>query len=1667
MELSLGEWLGEHKAAEYEATLRAEGCESVEVRVRDIISTAFERQAFACPSEIRRDAAAQQDLVDSELTEQHLGELGLKMFAKIRVWGAIQSLRRAKRPQLEQPPTPPDAASATLELTSRLHSKVPRFNRADPSARSLTWSQASQADSQLESDNAPAGWRQTRPRSPNVDEVETDADGRPAKVPRHDVDERPAQDACIPDEETPDSRDSDGAGAFPAVLDSVDQKLVRLKELYEKQLITREVYEAKQKELLNQLMPPPLSNAERSKRSRVEQVGAVSPHYDGDASSMETATSQDDGSRRSPQSVAPSASSVAPPAHANAAAAAAAVGSSAAVAFAPRRSGDRWGRSRRKVMGSQDSSSLPFASDRSPDEDQHTQTDRPPPRAASSYVPSSTQNSVSDSESSGNTPSAARRDRWSRSRRRAEASRTIMPANVADVFAESSESADEACAGPVLANRTQAVETTESESFKASASSVDTSASSAASLKSTADAQPQACDADDNWWESSSGSDTEDLRKDADDSSSLRALHASSVARSPNHQRHRGRSPSAATSAVRLGEGAHAPATTTSLQDALVTIKSEIAPTQPSASALKSSSFRTEAGDGINKGNVGRAVGAVASGGGRQENRSQNGTGVHVAAAFSRAPAAEESARIEVQAAAASAPGGRIFTGMSFAFLLDRDGLQLGKGRQLIFSNRVRELGGLVYDKLRPDSTTHIVTGKRHDHRKIMGFLSGMGVDTDQAKLVSVVCCDWITQCLKVKKLVDETDYLSDLSCRLRPYAWKVRQQQSDGPGALSVINTLTAGARGAAVLACAPAAVQRDPGSEEGLTDRVSVKLREDQLTSGDRQKLSDVRPSSRYSKVAFLDVHSSSTNREYDRGAGGIKNLSAPPAHMTDIDAMKFVRVPVTWEASYPEGAQASAAKHAELVGPIEKLQGLWQLAKRWQVLYWQQPLAGRKIETDFPYPLACFTRGRTDGHLNFEHDSMLGSDATYGQGTKPAVLIVIDPQEYEAYHGHWPHHLFFLLPESNRGVGYARHVFKEFALSGRAVQDQTKLAFPFYYEIDDLMYHFRELVRDDNGVKQFGTKSRPNLLRSMLSLQRLPDLQKYGLLGVGRDRGPIAGKANEFAVNTMSIYKFRLINVDLTRDVHYVPQLKKFEDIAFNYQLLKDGGGAGSYIPTFKSFKFVARASLRSGGGAAAGRQRLTRRCQPEDLLESGTQLDQLRVEHQQIVQELVQWVRDKQDEDVRRAKRRQDAILAAAANGGATPAAAVTSTADLSDDEDEEENDDRRLDFSRDGFASLTSKLFAHQKSAVRWLVKVEKTPGLHGGILADEMGLGKTITLLALIAGNTPANRDGSRLPTLVVLPLSLLNQWDREIRIHTHGLKTLVYYAEGRAASATQLAEHEIVLTTYDVLVNDDESSNVDDGSHSQASQDISRGALRGVKWHRLVCDEAAFIKNLDTQRARAVYRLKKSHVWLATGSPVQNNIKELQTLLRLCNFSGSFVDRDWRSLCRHVMLRRTMASVAGEVGSAGSGLKMPKLEETTVTLRWITDKEGDTYEKLASKAKAVKGAVHHELLSNVMRMRQACNHPSLATVVDREDTVEVDEHVGGGPAAGAAANSFALDAEGSLVESDDETIGTSDSKYECAKLTALMKVLDEAKVRVGPADIISTVAFLALFASF
>eukprot|EP01048_Picozoa_sp_COSAG05_P017756 COSAG05_NODE_2478_length_3011_cov_2.418613_3_plen_257_part_00 len=200
----------------------------------------------------------------------------------------------------------------------------------------------------------------------------------------------------------------------------------------------------------------------------------------------------------------------------------------------------------------------------------------------------------------------------------------------------------------------------------------------------------------------------------------------------------------------------------------------------------------------------------------------------------------------------------------------------------------------------------------------------------------------------------------------------------------------------------------------EDGVSDPVSLRLRRDHLTRGDKQPLAELRPSSRYSSVADLDTHDARSNATA-AGAGDSESrprgnlaelLKTPPA--VDTSELEFASVPVTWAGASGSGSLAAGGSagggagggvmKAELRGPLPKLRDFWWLARRYQESYWgAADEAARTLERDFPYPLACFTRGRVDGHLNFEHESMLGGAALYGHGVRPAVLIVIDPKEY----------------------------------------------------------------------------------------------------------------------------------------------------------------------------------------------------------------------------------------------------------------------------------------------------------------------------------------------------------------------------------------------------------------------------------------------------------------------------------------------------------------------------------------------------------------------------------------------------------------------------------------------------------------------------------------------
>jgi len=176
------------------------------------------------------------------------------------------------------------------------------------------------------------------------------------------------------------------------------------------------------------------------------------------------------------------------------------------------------------------------------------------------------------------------------------------------------------------------------------------------------------------------------------------------------------------------------------------------------------------------------------------------------------------------------------------------------------------------------------------------------------------------------------------------------------------------------------------------------------------------------------------------------------------------------------------------------------------------------------------------------------------------------------------------------------------------------------------------------------------------------------------------------------------------------------------------------------------------------------------------------------------------------------------------------------------------------------ASFSGQLRPYQERGLSWLSFLGEL-GL-GGILADDMGLGKTIQLLSLVAGQ-PEGR-----PTLLVCPMSLVGNWQREAARFTPDLRVHVHHGADRldGESLTEaLAGADLVITTYGVATRD-------------------QAALGQVNWARVVCDEAQNIKNHTTKQARAVRALPAAARIALTGTPVENRLSELWSIMEFTN---------------------------------------------------------------------------------------------------------------------------------------------------------------------------------------
>jgi hypothetical protein len=175
----------------------------------------------------------------------------------------------------------------------------------------------------------------------------------------------------------------------------------------------------------------------------------------------------------------------------------------------------------------------------------------------------------------------------------------------------------------------------------------------------------------------------------------------------------------------------------------------------------------------------------------------------------------------------------------------------------------------------------------------------------------------------------------------------------------------------------------------------------------------------------------------------------------------------------------------------------------------------------------------------------------------------------------------------------------------------------------------------------------------------------------------------------------------------------------------------------------------------------------------------------------------------------------------------------------------------------------AELRPYQRRGLAWLAFLDRL-GL-GGCLADDMGLGKTVQLLALEALR---RADGTRPPTLLVCPMSLVGNWQREAARFAPDLSVHVHHGPDRLSGdelIERAADHDLVLTTYAVLARD-------------------RADLGAITWDRVVLDEAQNVKNAASRQAKATRGLPARHRIALTGTPVENRLAELWSIMDFAN---------------------------------------------------------------------------------------------------------------------------------------------------------------------------------------
>jgi non-specific serine/threonine protein kinase len=287
------------------------------------------------------------------------------------------------------------------------------------------------------------------------------------------------------------------------------------------------------------------------------------------------------------------------------------------------------------------------------------------------------------------------------------------------------------------------------------------------------------------------------------------------------------------------------------------------------------------------------------------------------------------------------------------------------------------------------------------------------------------------------------------------------------------------------------------------------------------------------------------------------------------------------------------------------------------------------------------------------------------------------------------------------------------------------------------------------------------------------------------------------------------------------------------------------------------------------------------------------------------------------------------------------------------------------------AGFAGTLRPYQRRGLAWLAFLQSL-GL-GGVLADDMGLGKTVQLLALLAGDPPEAG-----PTLLVCPMSLVGNWQREAARFTPKLRVHVHHGAERARGDDFVAtvhDADLVLTTYSIAARDA----VD---------------LAGIDWHRVVLDEAQAIKNASTRQAEAVRALPARHRIAVTGTPVENRLADLWSIMQFANpgllgpaasFKKAYaepIERHGDAEAAERLRRMTGPFVLRRLKTDSSIISdLPEKLEMDVLCN-LTAEQASLYQAVVDdmmeRISSSDGIERRGLvLSAMTKLKQVCNHPA------------------------------------------------------------------------------------------